>query len=71
MPVNFADGSSARPPLRRLGLKLVLLVFGKVLFLVLIWWIAIRPHPRPDTSPAGVERQLAPTDDPSTQKGRP
>lgn len=46
--------------LKPLGLKLVLLVVLKVLFLTALWYVAIRPHPRPDTSPAALQHQLGP-----------
>jgi hypothetical protein len=48
------------PNLKPLGLKLVLLVVLKVLFLTVLWYVAIRPHPRPDTSPNALEQQLGP-----------
>lgn len=48
------------PNLKPLGLKLVLLVVVKVLFLTALWYVAIRPHPRPDTSPDALEHQLGP-----------
>ncbi|TBR36861.1 MULTISPECIES: cytochrome oxidase putative small subunit CydP [Dyella] len=46
--------------LRRLARKLILLVIAKIVVLTAIWWIAIAPHPRPDTRPAAIEQLLAP-----------
>ena len=59
------DNAAADRTLPRLALKLILLVVAKIAVLTLIWWIAIAPHPRPDTSPAAVARQLAPSPTPS------
>ncbi|TCI07451.1 hypothetical protein EZM97_31510 [Dyella soli] len=50
----------ARPPLRRLAGKLILLVLAKLVVLTLIWWVATAPYPRPDTRPAAIEHLLAP-----------
>ena len=55
------DNAAPDHTLPRLALKLILLVVAKIAVLTLIWWIAIAPHPRPDTSPAAVARQLAPS----------
>jgi len=55
--------------LRRLGVELVLLVVAKIALLTLIWWVAIAPHPKPDTRPAAIERLLAPA--PSSSQGSP
>lgn len=54
--------------LRSLGAKLVLLVLAKIAVLTLIWLIAIRPYPRPDTRPEAVNAHLAPP--PSIEKGQ-
>ncbi|MDF4003802.1 hypothetical protein P3W33_10420 [Luteibacter sp. PPL552] len=58
------DASSPRrwrdKPLRRLALDLCLLVVAKLALLMLIWYVAIRPLPRADISPAGVDRMLSP-----------
>jgi hypothetical protein len=45
---------------RRFGIEFALIVVVKLLLLTLLWWICFRPHPRPDTSPAAMERHLAP-----------
>ncbi|KRE89865.1 hypothetical protein ASG87_02635 [Frateuria sp. Soil773] len=58
-----------RRPLRRLGVELVLLVVAKIALLTLIWWVAIAPHPKPDTRPAAIERLLAPA--PTASQGSP
>ena len=49
-----------RPVLRRLARELILIVIAKIVLLTLIWWVAIAPHPRPDTRPAAIEHLLAP-----------
>jgi hypothetical protein len=45
---------------RRIGVEFALIVVVKLLLLTLLWWVFFRPHPRPDTSPAAIERHLAP-----------
>ena len=45
---------------RRFGIEFALIIVVKLLLLTAIWWICFRPHPRPDTSPAAIERHLAP-----------
>jgi hypothetical protein len=67
MPMSAATTTAPDRSLRRLALKLVLLVVAKIAVLTLIWWIAIAPHPRPDTSPAAVARQLAPSSTPTRE----
>ncbi|MEX1827860.1 cytochrome oxidase putative small subunit CydP [Luteibacter sp. CQ10] len=47
-------------PLKRLAVELSLIVVAKLALLMLIWYVAIRPLPRADVSPAGVDRMLAP-----------
>ncbi|WP_338039732.1 cytochrome oxidase putative small subunit CydP [Luteibacter yeojuensis] len=49
-----------RSPLRRLSRNLIVLVVFKLAVLMTIWYVAIRPLPRADVSPAGVGRLLAP-----------
>ncbi|MGO4701012.1 cytochrome oxidase putative small subunit CydP [Dyella sp. 2RAB6] len=49
-----------RPALRRLARELIFIVIAKIVLLTLIWWVAIAPHPRPDTRPAAIEHLLAP-----------
>lgn len=59
-------------PLRRLARELILIVVAKIVLLTLIWWIAIAPHPRPDTRPAAIEQLLAPAaSSSSAHKGHP
>lgn len=45
---------------RRFGIEFALIIVVKLLLLTLLWWICFRPSPRPDTSPAAIERHLAP-----------
>ncbi|MDQ0009728.1 hypothetical protein J2T07_001905 [Luteibacter jiangsuensis] len=47
-------------PLRKLVLELSVIVVAKLAVLMLIWYVAIRPLPRADVSPAGIGRVLAP-----------
>lgn len=47
-------------PLKRLAVELAVIVVAKLALLMLIWYVAIRPLPRADVSPAGVDRMLAP-----------
>ena len=59
-------------PLRRLARELILIVIAKIVLLTLIWWVAIAPHPRPDTRPAAIEHLLAPAASSSTaSQGHP
>ncbi|UPG89647.1 hypothetical protein L2Y96_20000 [Luteibacter aegosomaticola] len=57
-------------PLPRLALELAFIVVAKLAVLMLIWYVAIRPLPRADVSPAGVSRALAPASA-STQETKP
>ncbi|PTR23981.1 hypothetical protein C8J98_11369 [Luteibacter sp. OK325] len=59
-----------KKPLPRLALELSLIVVAKLALLMLIWYVAIRPLPRADVSPAGVGRMLAPASA-STQGSQP
>lgn len=59
-----------KKPLPRLALELSLIVVAKLALLMLIWYVAIRPLPRADVSPAGVGRMLAPAPA-STQGSKP
>jgi len=43
---------------RRFGLEFALIIGIKFLLLIALWFIAFRPHPRPDTAPDAVERHL-------------
>lgn len=56
---SLRKGIPARP-LRRLSVELFALVLAKIALLALLWWIAFAPHPKPDSSPAAIERLLAP-----------
>lgn len=49
---------------RRFGLEFAAIVVLKLLALVLLWYVCIRPLPRADTAPAAVESHLlaAPTE---------
>jgi hypothetical protein len=59
-----------KKPLPRLVLELSVIVVAKLALLMLIWYVAIRPLPRADVSPAGVGRMLAPASA-STQGSQP
>lgn len=54
-----------RKPLRRLSVELFLVVLAKIALLALIWWLAFAAHPKPDSSPAAIERLLMPSTPPS------
>lgn len=62
-----------RRRLRRLAWELVLIVIAKVAVLCFIWWLVIHPHPRPDASPAALDRLLAPagSSPPPSQEAKP
>jgi hypothetical protein len=47
-------------PLKRLAIELSVIVVAKLAVLMLIWYVAIRPLPRADVSPSGMDRVLAP-----------
>ncbi|MBB3227817.1 hypothetical protein FHW69_002449 [Luteibacter sp. Sphag1AF] len=49
-----------RRPLPRLALELTGIVVIKLAVLMLIWYVAIRPLPRADTSPDAVGKLLGP-----------
>ncbi|WP_063573152.1 MULTISPECIES: cytochrome oxidase putative small subunit CydP [Luteibacter] len=73
MVVEVAPGRRRwrdKKPLPRLALELSLIVVAKLALLMLIWYVAIRPLPRADVSPAGVGRMLAPASA-STQGSQP
>ena len=42
----------------RFGIEFALIVVIKIALLVVIWYVLFAPQPRPDTSPAAVERHL-------------
>ena len=43
---------------RRFGLEFALIVVVKLVLLIALWFLCFRPHPRPDTAPAAIERHL-------------
>jgi hypothetical protein len=45
---------------RRFGIEFALIIVVKLVLLVVLWYVCFRPHPRPDTSPAAIEKHLAP-----------
>lgn len=45
---------------RRFGIEFALIIGVKLILLMIIWYVCFRPHPRPDTSPAAIEKHLAP-----------
>jgi hypothetical protein len=57
-------------PLKRLVLELAVIIVAKLALLMLIWYVAIRPLPRADVSPAGVGRAFSPVSA-STQESHP
>ncbi|MBB6241290.1 hypothetical protein HDE79_000724 [Rhodanobacter sp. MP1X3] len=60
-PSSFWSHRASRRPLRRLALELVLVIFAKLAFLMLIWWLLFAPHPKPDASADAIARRLAPS----------
>lgn len=43
---------------RRYGIEFAAIVVGKLILLMVIWAVCIRPQPRADTAPAAVEQHL-------------
>ena len=43
---------------RRFGREILFLIVLKVVLLILLWWVAIKPAPRAETSPAAVAKHL-------------
>ena len=43
---------------RRFGREILALIVLKVVLLTLLWWVAIQPAPRADTSPTAVAKHL-------------
>ncbi|MFC5742756.1 cytochrome oxidase putative small subunit CydP [Dyella tabacisoli] len=70
MSMSLTQAKQTRP-LRRLAVELILIVVAKVALLSLIWWVAIAPHPRPDTRPEAIEHLLAPAPSSSPHEGQP
>jgi hypothetical protein len=62
-----APPSSPRNPLRRLSVELILIVFAKIAFFLLIWWFVAAHYPRPDTHPAAIAHLLAPSTSPTPE----
>ncbi len=50
-----------RRSLRRLTLELFVIIVLKITLLMVIWWLAFAPHPKPDASADAIARRLAPT----------
>ncbi|HEY1589580.1 MAG TPA: hypothetical protein VGG00_07585 [Rhodanobacter sp.] len=50
-----------RRPLRRLTLELFGVIALKIMLLMLIWWVAFAPRPKPDTSPDAIAHRLSPS----------
>ena len=44
----------------RFGREIALLLVLKVVLLAALWWVAVRPAERADTSPTSVARHLGP-----------
>jgi predicted nucleic acid-binding Zn ribbon protein len=53
--------NASRRPLRRLTLELFGVIALKIVLLMLIWWVAFAPHPKPDVSADAIAHRLAPT----------
>ena len=54
---------------RRFGVEFAAVIVIKLIALTLLWFICFRPHPRPDTAPAALERHLlAPSDEVSDDR---
>ncbi|WP_158880244.1 cytochrome oxidase putative small subunit CydP [Rhodanobacter sp. L36] len=58
---SSAKTSIARRPLRRLTLELLGIVVLKITVLMVIWWVAFAPHPKPDASADAIAQRLAPS----------
>lgn len=43
----------------RFGIEFALIIVVKLVLLVALWYVCFRPYPRPDTSPAAIEKHLA------------
>ncbi len=50
-----------RRPLRRLTVELFVIVALKITLLMVIWWVAFAPHPKPDASADAIAQRLAPS----------
>lgn len=57
---------------RRFGFEFALIIAGKLILLLLLWWLCFAPQPRPDTSPGAIERHLlSPAAAPEARDDRP
>ncbi len=45
---------------KRYGIEFALIILVKLLLLLLLWFLVIKPQPRADTSPAAIERHFTP-----------
>jgi len=45
---------------RRFGREILILIVLKIVLLTLLWWVAIKPLPRVEQSPAAVAKHLVP-----------
>ena len=43
---------------RRFGREILFLIAFKIVLLILLWWVAIKPAPRAETTPAAVAKHL-------------
>ncbi|HEY8245156.1 MAG TPA: hypothetical protein VII68_16960 [Casimicrobiaceae bacterium] len=43
---------------RRFGREILFLIILKIVLLILLWWVAIKPAPRAETTPAAVAKHL-------------
>jgi len=43
---------------RRFGREILFLIVLKIVLLTLLWWVAIKPAPRAETTPAAVAKHL-------------
>jgi hypothetical protein len=43
---------------RRFGREILFLIVLKIVLLMVLWWVAIKPAPRAETSPAAVAKHL-------------
>jgi len=54
---------------RRFGREILFLIVLKIVLLTLLWWVAVKPAPRADTTPAAIAKHLAAP--PSSAASRP
>ncbi|WP_460875413.1 cytochrome oxidase putative small subunit CydP [Rhodanobacter koreensis] len=65
------NASVAPRPLRRLTLELFGVIILKITLLMLIWWVAFAPQPKPDTSPDAIAHRLSPSSSQPPSAGHP